>query len=98
MKEASTQAGLFKRDTDPFFFPPHNVAWRAVPVPLQNQGEVLRDISGGCDVEHRPGIRHIANHADNRAAVKLDGSGLQSLPGTNPRRLLTVAPKTAGPF
>ena len=53
------------------------MAWRAVSGPSQNQAEVLGDTSGGCYVEHSPRIRHIANHAGDRAAVELNRSGFQ---------------------
>jgi ribose transport system substrate-binding protein len=39
------------------------VTWYAASVRPENQGDVLGYSGGGCYVEHRPGIRHIANHA-----------------------------------
>jgi hypothetical protein len=74
----STEAALFERDTDPFLFPPHNVAGHAASIGSHNEGEVLGDSSGGRYVEHRPHIRHIANHAGDRAAIEHNLSGFQN--------------------
>jgi hypothetical protein len=73
------EADLFERDTDPFFFPPHNAAWHAVSIRSQKQDKVLGDSNWVYYVQHRPVIRHIVGHADDRAAVELNLSGLQNL-------------------
>jgi hypothetical protein len=67
--------GLFEHDADLSFFPPHDAARHAVSVRSQNEGEVVGDSNRGCYVEHRPGIRHIANDATDRAATELNRSG-----------------------
>jgi hypothetical protein len=69
---------LFERNADPFLVPPHKAAERPVPVRSYNQGEELWDFSGGCYVEHRPRVRHIANHAGDRVAPELNRCGPQN--------------------
>jgi hypothetical protein len=70
-------AALFERDSYAFCFPPHNVAGHMVSVRRQDQGKMLRDSNWASHVEHCTGIRQIANHAIDRAAVELNRSGPQ---------------------
>jgi hypothetical protein len=62
---------------DPLFPAPDDVAGQVQPVGLEDQREIVGDAHGAGYVERRSDVRHVANHAIDRAAAELDGSGLQ---------------------
>jgi hypothetical protein len=53
------------------------MAGLAASVWRQDQGKVFGDSNRGCYAEHSAGTRHIASHAIDPAAVKLNRSGPQ---------------------
>ena len=66
---------LIERDADTLFLSPYNVARHVPPLGIKYQSEMFRDQVGAGDVKRRPGIRHVANHASDRAAAELYRSG-----------------------
>jgi hypothetical protein len=73
----SREVALIERDADPLFFAPDHMTGHVKPVSREHQREVFGDANRAGDVQRRPGIRHIADHAIDGAAAELDGPGLQ---------------------
>ena len=67
-----------ERDADSLLLPPNNMARQMQPLGIKHQGEMLRHSSGAGYVERRPGFRHIADHASDRATSS-GSSGFTSL-------------------
>jgi len=62
---------------DPLFCAPDDMTGLVDPVCDEHQREMCGDANRAADVQGRPDIRHIANHAVDSAAVELDRCGLQ---------------------
>ena len=73
----TTAATLFECDADPFLFPPYKATRPSAAISWSQQDEMLWD-SNWANVEHRAGVRPVANHAGERAATKLNCCGLQN--------------------
>jgi hypothetical protein len=74
---SSAEAASIEGHADPLFPAPDDVAGQVQPVGLEDQREIVGDAHRAGYLERRSDVRHVANHAIDRAAAELDRSGLQ---------------------
>lgn len=85
--EKLTNSGrsLVERHADPLLFPPDDLARQTFSLGRQHQREMLGDPDRAADIERRPCLRHVADHARNSAGPAFDRCGLQNAtPGRSP--------------
>jgi hypothetical protein len=76
-QKPSADATSIEGHADPLFLAPGDMTGQVQPGGLEHQREILGDAYGATYLERRSDIRHVANHAIDRAAVELDRSGPQ---------------------